>query len=64
MDELNKILFWIARCAVLTVGGAGGLIKIVKGKSDENPRDFTEGVAMLVVAAFIFGATFAVQKLF
>lgn len=64
MQELINILFWIARIVILTAGGCVGLIKIVKGKAEENPRDFQEGLIILVGSGAIFGATFAIQKIF
>lgn len=64
MSELINILFWIARIVILTVGSCVGLIKIVKGRADENPRDFQEGLTILVGSGAIFGATFAIQKIF
>ncbi len=64
MSELINILFWIARIVILTAGSGVGLIKIVKGRADENPRDFQEGLTILVGSGAIFGATFAIQKIF
>ena len=46
------------------VGGGVGLVKIVKGKSDENPRDFAEGLAAIAIAGILFAATFAIEKIF
>ncbi|MGN0676479.1 MAG: hypothetical protein ACI4K5_01890 [Ruminococcus sp.] len=64
MSELINILFWIARIVILTAGSGVGLIKIVKGRADENPRDFQEGLTILVGSGVVFGATFAIQKIF
>lgn len=64
LGELVGIIMWVARCLVLLVGGGGGLVMIVKGKSDENPKLSTEGIFAIVAAAILFSATFAVQSIF
>lgn len=64
MDELVSILMYLARAVVLFVGCGVGIVKIVKGKSDENPRDMTEGFAVIGAAGAIFAATFAIETIF
>lgn len=64
IGELTTILFWIARAVIIVVGGGISLIKIVKGKSDENPKEMNEGLVILGSAGIIFAATFAVQANF
>ena len=64
MDWLVTNLMSIARTAILTVGGSVGLVKIIKGKSDEIPRDFNEGIFILIATGAIWGVTFAVQAIF
>lgn len=64
MDSLVKILMYIARALVILVGGGVGLIKIVKGKSDDNPKEFNEGIAIIAAAGILFGATFAIEAMF
>lgn len=64
VGKLANILFWIARAVVVAVGGGVGIVKIVKGKSDENPRDTYDGLAILGAAGVIFAATFAIQAIF
>ncbi len=64
IGDLTAILFWLARAVVIAVGGAVGIIKIVKGKSDENPKQMNEGLVILASAGVIFAATFAVQAIF
>lgn len=64
IGELVAILFWIARVVIIVVGGGISLIKIVKGKSDENPKEVNEGLAILASTGVIFAATFAVQAIF
>ena len=50
--------------AILLVGGGGGLFLIVKGKTEENPREFQEGLLSLVGGGALIAATFAVQAIF
>lgn len=64
LGELVGIIMWVARCLVLLIGGGGGLVMIVKGKSDENPKLSTEGYFAIGAAAVLFSATFAVQSIF
>lgn len=64
IGELAAILFWIARAVIIAVGGGVSLIRIVKGKSDENPKEMYEGLVILAAAGVIFAATFAVQAIF
>lgn len=64
LSSLLDILFWIARVVLLLIGGGGGLFMIVKGKTEENPRDTQEGFLALAGAGVIFAATFAVQAIF
>lgn len=64
IGELTGILFWIARVVILAVGGGVSLVKIVKGKSDENPKETNEGLVIIASAGVIFAATFAVQAIF
>lgn len=64
MDSLVKILMYIARALLILVGGGAGLIKIVKGKSDESPKDFNEGLVIIAAAGILFGATFAIEAMF
>ncbi len=64
MDNLVSDLMNIARTLIILVGGGVGLVKIVKGKTDENPRDFAEGLAAIAIAGILFAATFAIEKIF
>lgn len=64
LSSLIGILFWLARCILLLIGGGGGLFMIVKGKTEENPRDTQEGFFALGGAAVLFAATFAVESIF
>lgn len=64
IGELIGILFWAGRCLLVLAGGCIGLIKIIKGKSEENPKDTTEGIAVIIIAGVLFAATFAVQAVF
>lgn len=65
--EIGDIVNWlmgIARTLILAAGGGIGLIKVVKGKTDENPRDFNEGLIILGGAGAIVAASFAVEAVF
>lgn len=64
MDALVNDLMNVARTLIILVGGGVGLVKIVKGKTDENPKDFAEGLAAVVIAGVLFAATFAIEKIF
>ena len=64
LDDLIKILFWVARSLILLLGCGYGLYLIVKGQSDENPRDLREGLTYIVGSGVIFAATFAIEKIF
>lgn len=61
MNELANDLLNVARVLLIVIGAAVGLIKIVKGKTDENPRDFFEGLAVIAIAAVLEAASFAVE---
>lgn len=62
MDGLMVIVWWIIRGAVLIIA-APSVIKVVQGQADENPRDRNAGFTTLIIAAIVFGATFAIQAL-
>lgn len=64
LGKISEILFWIARCVIIAVGGGVGIVKIVKGKADENPRDMNEGLTTLCASGVVFAATFAIQAIF
>lgn len=64
MEDMNGLaneLLDVARVLLIVIGCGIGLIKIVKGKTDENPRDFFEGLAVIVIAAVLEAASFAVE---
>lgn len=61
MNELANDLLNVARILLIVIGAAVGLIKIVKGKTDENPRDFFEGLVVIAIAAVLEAASFAVE---
>lgn len=62
--DLTSIVMNAARVLIIAAGGAIGIVKIVKGKSDENPREFNEGLIILGATGVVFAATFAVQGIF
>lgn len=64
MGDLVDILFWLARALVIAVGGGVGLFKITNGKSNEDPKETTQGYISLVAGGVIFAATFAIEAAF
>lgn len=64
IGSLVDVLMWIARALILAIGGGIGLVKIVKGKSDENPKYTTEGILSVAASGILFAATFAVEAAF
>lgn len=64
LSSLISILFYVARVLVILIGGGSGLFLIVKGKSDEDPKLFRDGILAIVLGAVLFAATFAVQLIF
>lgn len=64
MDDLVKYMMYIARIVLLAIGGGSGIIKMVKGKSDENPKILYEGLVTLGAVGVMFSATFAISYIF
>ena len=64
MGDLAKDLMDIARKLIIVVGGGAGIINIVKGKSDENPKLFEEGLATIGIAGALYAATYAIATAF
>lgn len=48
-NTLVDVIFWVAGIAVAAAGGIPGIIKIVQGQADEDPRGRNAGIASLVV---------------
>lgn len=63
MNTAVSIVFWVIRVAIILIGGAPGIVKVVQGQSDENPRDRNAGLATIGIAGAAFAATFAIQGL-
>ena len=63
MSTMINIIMWIVRIAILAIGGIPGLIKIVQGQQEENPRDRNNGIVSVVIAGVAFAATFAIAAL-
>ncbi len=63
MGTLVDIVMWIVRIAILAIGGIPGLVKIVQGQQEENPRDRNNGIVSVVIAGVTFAATFAIAAL-
>ena len=63
MSAMINIIMWIVRIAILAIGGIPGLIKIVQGQQEENPRDRNNGIVSVVIAGVAFAATFAIAAL-
>lgn len=64
MDALVSTLMDIARILVVVVGGCAGGYFTVKGKADENPKEFHEGLIILGSAGVIWAMTYAVENIF
>lgn len=64
IKDLVNLLMWLARCLVLLVFGATGIVKIMKGQQDENPNLRTEGITLVIAGAALFSATFALAGIF
>lgn len=63
MDTAVDIVFWVVRILIILIGGVPGIIKVVQGQADENPRDRNAGLASIGIAGAAFAATFAVDGL-
>ena len=63
MNGLISIIMWIVRIAVIAIGGIPGIIKIVQGQQEENPRDRNNGIVSVVIAGVAFAATFGIEAL-
>ena len=63
MTTAVSIVFWVIRVAIILIGGAPGIVKVVQGQADENPRDRNAGLATIGIAGAAFAATFAIQGL-
>ena len=63
MNTAVSIVFWVIRVAIILIGGAPGIVKVVQGQSNENPRDRNAGLATIGIAGAAFAATFAIQGL-
>ena len=63
MSNMVDIVFWVVRIIIVLVGGVPGIIKVVQGQADENPRDRNAGLAVIGIAGAAFAATFAVKAL-
>lgn len=61
---LTSLLLGIARALILVAGGAVGIYKVVKGRSDENPKEFHEGLIIVGAAGVLFAATYGVEVIF
>lgn len=63
MNTAVDIVFWVVRIAIVLIGGVPGVIKIVQGQADENPRDRNAGLATIGITGVAFAATFMVKAL-
>lgn len=63
MDNMVAIVFWVVRILVLLIGGVPGIIKIVQGQADENPRDRNAGLATIGITGAAFAGSFAIEAL-
>lgn len=62
MGSLIDLVLWVVRIAIIIIG-VPGIIKIVQGQADENPRDRNAGIATVGIAGACFAATFAIKSL-
>lgn len=63
MDNMVSIVFWVVRILVLLIGGVPGIIKVVQGQADENPRDRNAGLATIGITGAAFAGSFAIEAL-
>ena len=50
MSNMVDIVFWVVRIIIVLVSGVPGIIKVVQGQADENPRDRNAGLAVIGIA--------------
>lgn len=62
MTTLMSIVFWAVRVIVIVIA-IPGVIKIVQGQADENPRDRNAGIATVAIAGICFAASFGIEAL-
>ena len=62
MSSLISLVLWVVRIAIIIIA-VPGIIKIVQGQADENPRDRNAGIATVGIAGACFAATFAIPAL-
>ena len=62
MSTMVNIVFWIVR-VIIVAFAIPGIIKIVQGQSDENPRDRNAGIATVITCGACFAGSFAVAAL-
>ncbi len=63
MNTLIDVIMWLVRIAILAIGAVPGIIKIVQGQQEENPRDRNNGIVSVVLSGAGFAATFAISAL-
>ena len=64
MKWLVQFCMWIARSLILVIFCGFGILKCVKGHSEENPQMKSDGFQMIAMGAFIFAGTFAIEATF
>lgn len=63
MTNMVSIVFWVVRILIILIGGVPGIIKVVQGQADENPRDRNAGFATIGITGVAFAASFAIKAL-
>lgn len=63
MNSLIDVIMWLVRIAILAIGAVPGIIKIVQGQQEENPRDRNNGIVAVIISGAGFAATFAISAL-
>lgn len=61
---LTNVCFWLARCVILAVFCGFGLYRVVKGQTNEDVRERTEGITLVAVGGVLFASTFAIAAIF
>ena len=62
MSSFVSLVLWIVRVGIAVIA-VPGILKIVQGQADENPRDRNAGITTVAIAGACFAATFAVPSI-
>lgn len=56
IGQLTNTLLNVSRAGLALITGYG-VVKMIKGRADEDTKEFTEGLAMILVGAGLFSVT-------